>query len=92
MHSRERRKNVAETECLFADSASLICASQYDEDSSLLSLQLLQFSALWYGVPGIFELITNNGVCSILASCSVSPTFRTSFAFSGSSKHTFPLL
>lgn len=50
-HSRARRKKAAETECFPAASATLICAFQYADVSSLSNLHLLQFSAVWYGVP-----------------------------------------
>ena len=57
LDSKASPKKAAETKCLPTDSANLIWLSQYDEVSSLSNRYLLQFFALWYGVPGLLALV-----------------------------------
>lgn len=73
LQSLASRKKAAETKCLPTNSDDLIWPSQYDAVSSLSNRQLLHFSALRYGVPGILTgFVENGGLTGVLTTPSTS--------------------
>ena len=89
LDSKASPKKAAETKCLPTDSANLIWLSQYDEVSSLSNRHLLQFSALWYGVPGLLALVKDRGATGVFGKTTlIASKFFASFSSTSSGKET----